>query len=155
MLADYGYTDDCPSCAAKKAGLAVSKPHSATCRKRVEARIGEDLRGKETKDRADEKWKQWAARESEKVEEAEKSASTQEKKPDETQNKSNDSEACASETMDLGGVEGKAADIPVPQHEHDEGDLKETPQPTVQAGRSSIIIRRPSGGAEGVSKHRD
>ena len=90
--------------------------------------MGEDPRGKETKDRADEKWKQWAARESEKVGEAEKSASAQEKKPDETQNKSNDSGARAPELMDLGGVEGKAADIPVPQHEHDEEDLKETPQ---------------------------
>ena len=27
MLVEYGYTDDCPGCAAKKAGLAVSKPH--------------------------------------------------------------------------------------------------------------------------------
>ena len=66
MLADYGYTDECPGCAAKKAGLAVSKPHSAACRKRVEEKIGEDPRGKETKERADEKWKQWAAREADK-----------------------------------------------------------------------------------------
>ena len=65
MLVGYGYTDDCPGCAAKKAGLSVSKPHSATCGNRVEERIGEDPTGKETKDRADEKWKQWAARESE------------------------------------------------------------------------------------------
>ena len=47
MLAAYGYTDECPGCAAKKAGLAVSKTHSAACRKRVEEKIGEDPRGKE------------------------------------------------------------------------------------------------------------
>ena len=59
----YGYTDDCPGCSAKKPGLSISKPHSANCRKRVEERIGEDPRGQETKDRVNEKCKQWAARE--------------------------------------------------------------------------------------------
>ena len=42
MLVNYGYTDDCPGCSAKKAGLSISKPHSSTCRNTVEDRIGGD-----------------------------------------------------------------------------------------------------------------
>ena len=133
----------------------ISKPHSATCRKRVEEKTGVDPRGKETKDRADEKWNQWAARESDKVEEAEKSTSTTPaigtprarapsigKKPDETQNKSNDSGARVPETMDLGGVQGNAEDTPVPQHEHDEEDLKETRQYKPREAASSSGDRK-------------
>ena len=51
----------------------VSRPRAlAKGRKRVEERIGEDPRGQETKDRANEKWKQWAAREAEKEDGEEK-----------------------------------------------------------------------------------
>ena len=65
MLESYGYSGDCPGCDSKRAGLSTSKPHSVNCRKRIEQEIANDPRGQEALERADERWKQWAAREAE------------------------------------------------------------------------------------------
>ena len=117
MLIDYGYTDDCPGCSAKKVGVSISKPHSANCRKRVEEKIGEDPREQKAKDRADEKWKQWAAREAEKDDNDDQKDDNGEK----AEPKTSEAEARAFATDEEGEADhGDAAEIPVPQGDQGE-----------------------------------
>ena len=68
MTDTYGFTEDCQGCAAKRAGMRVSKTHSATCRKRIEEEIEKTERGQKAKAKADERWVHWAASEVEKNE---------------------------------------------------------------------------------------
>ena len=60
MLTEYGYTDGCQGCDAKKAGLSIARNYSAACRKRVEEQVNGDARGQVAGERADERWKHWA-----------------------------------------------------------------------------------------------
>ena len=65
MVEAYGYTEGCAGCDSRRAGLTDRKQHSTRCRERMMAELEKDPRGKMTRDRADERWRQWAVREAE------------------------------------------------------------------------------------------
>jgi hypothetical protein len=66
MLEEHGFTEDCPGCQTKSAGLRVQKPHSEKCRTRMEEAIGGNERGRQVQERTEERWLHWAAKEMEK-----------------------------------------------------------------------------------------
>jgi hypothetical protein len=65
MLESYGFTEGCPGCARKRAGMTIREAHNSQCRERIKEELKQDDKGKETLERADEKWKQWTQREKE------------------------------------------------------------------------------------------
>ena len=66
MTEEYGFTEDCPGCDAKRAGMSIPKPHNKKCRERLEEAMKGDERGRKAQDLADERWKHWTAKEMEK-----------------------------------------------------------------------------------------
>eukprot|EP00974_Lingulodinium_polyedra_P122902 11184715-Lingulodinium_polyedra.AAC.1 len=56
MLDEFGYTEDCPGCSARKAGMHVHKPHTTQCRDRIKEALSKDEKGKHTMERVDERW---------------------------------------------------------------------------------------------------
>ena len=64
MLDVFGYTEMCPGCDAKRAGLSNPKPNTAQCRERIQTDMDKGEQGKQAKQRADQRWKQWADKKS-------------------------------------------------------------------------------------------
>ena len=65
MTEEYGFTEDCPGCDARRAGMSIPKPHSAKCRDRLEEAMKGDERGKKAQELVDERWQHWTAKEME------------------------------------------------------------------------------------------
>ena len=83
MLQEFGYTDDCPACRAKRAGLSNHKLHTEVCRKRIEEALAKDEKGKQTIERADERWMHWTAS---KIEKDDKKSQQEEAAKEKVQN---------------------------------------------------------------------
>ena len=66
MTEEYGFTEDCPGCDAKRAGMSIPKPHNLKCRERLEEAMKNDERGKKAQELVEERWKHWTAKEMEK-----------------------------------------------------------------------------------------
>ena len=148
MLQTYGYAGDCPGCDAKRAGLSVSKPHSTSCRKRVEEEIVKDPRGQEARERADERWKQWEAREAaKKTKEEEIAAPKTTSKQGEEKSEEKEEDLPKAETLDE-RHSGQAAEVPVPDDDHGGVDMP-IPEETYEPGQAASSTATRSGAVRG------
>jgi len=68
-LEKYGYTEGCPGCQCKKAGLDESRNHSEECRARIEAELDKEEAGREKLRKQAERINRWMADRGEHVEE--------------------------------------------------------------------------------------
>ncbi len=61
VLKKYGYTEGCPGCQYKKAGLDGSKNHSEGCRERIETELAKEEAGREKLRKQAERINRWMA----------------------------------------------------------------------------------------------
>ncbi len=60
-LKKYGYTEGCPGCAMKQAGMTGSTNHSEECRERIEAELSKEEEGREKLRKHAERINKWLA----------------------------------------------------------------------------------------------
>ncbi len=112
LLVKFGYTEGCPGCKMKKAGMDESRNHSEGCRERIMKELAKEEEGREKIRKEAEKLNKWVAENGEHADEAENPASGPDSREETTR-----------EAPEESGAEGTNEEEQIPEEAEEEEEV--------------------------------